>query len=249
MAFYGKMCRQLLRNLLSLKVLLTLAFIALMAVTGFLGFYLTYLQSQQSLRDIADVDMQEAAHSVMNLIESKVEVAHQMNYAESIYFLQAGIRMDDFVTAWNVWRPLTLSLILSVIETFAGTTLMWPGLPGQGRAMAFSTTGSLAVFCNLNSTVCNDTENFPGSNCSVFGTESYILNTTTMKPVFSKMVAHKPSGDAMINPSMLTGTYSRSTGWRSSPGNLFNPGYSDIYFTPTFPPALVLECNVCVLGD
>ena len=49
-----------------------------------------------------------------------------------------------------------------------------------------------------------------------------------------------------------TGAYSRTanTGWRSSPSNLFNPGYSDIYFSPkypTVPPFLMFHLSMCIL--
>eukprot|EP00906_Rhabdomonas_costata_P033549 RCo047269 len=94
-------CRRVVVNLFSLKVLLSAAFIILMSIAGFLGFFLTYLQSQQSLRDSADVDMKEATQSVANLLISKVQIGHQLNYAESMYFFYAGLRLDDFASAYS----------------------------------------------------------------------------------------------------------------------------------------------------
>eukprot|EP00906_Rhabdomonas_costata_P016475 RCo023628 len=128
-----------------------------MVIAGFLGFYLTYIQSQKSLRDIAQVDMQEAARSVMNMIESKVQIAHTMNYAESMYFLQAGLRMDNFVNAWKVWWPLTLPNMMAELQTFIASMVIWPGPPRRGRLVACLAAAGTAMFSNFNSTVCNDT--------------------------------------------------------------------------------------------
>eukprot|EP00906_Rhabdomonas_costata_P037603 RCo052993 len=99
-----KAFHKMLAHLLSLKVLLVVVFIALMVVAGFLGFYLTYLQGQRSLHDLAEVEMAEAAQSVQALVASKLALGHQLNIMESLYFLHAGLRMDDFVNAWTVWR-------------------------------------------------------------------------------------------------------------------------------------------------
>eukprot|EP00906_Rhabdomonas_costata_P004517 RCo006659 len=162
-----KFCQRAITHVLSLKVLLAVAFVVLMVVAGFLGFYLTYLQGQRSLREIAEVDMAEAAESIQDLIVSKISLGHQLNIMESLYFWRAGIRMDDFVNAWTVWRPLTLAGMLSVPGTFSGTTLVWPGLPGHGRGISFQGARVLnsGVFGSFNATVCNDTVHFPGSNC------------------------------------------------------------------------------------
>eukprot|EP00906_Rhabdomonas_costata_P035059 RCo049284 len=126
--------------------------------------------------------MQEAAHSVMNLIVSKFETGHMLNYAESAYFLRAGHRLDNFVNALKYWWPLTASHLLGVSGTYFASTLTWPGLPGHGRMVGFSLVAGAGVFGSFNSTVCNDTVNFPGSNCSVMGTEVNLLNPATLLP-------------------------------------------------------------------
>eukprot|EP00906_Rhabdomonas_costata_P037601 RCo052986 len=246
-----KPCPKVLAHLLSLKVLLVVAFIALMVVAGFLGFYLTYLQGQRSLHDLAEVDMVEAARSVQDLIVSKLVTGHQLNIMESLYFLHAGLRMDDFVNAWTVWRPLTIAGMLSASDTFSSSNLVWPGLPGQGRGMAFQGLGSITagVFLSFNSTVCNDTVHFPGSNCSVRGLELYTLDPSTLYPLWGDLRRYLPDFDAMQLPTMRTGVYSRSSTWRSSPNNLFNPGYAEVSFMPPKPGVLLMECNVCVLDD
>eukprot|EP00906_Rhabdomonas_costata_P017631 RCo025469 len=246
MAFLRDAGRNCCIHLMSLKVLLTVSFIALMVVAGFLGFYLTYIQSQQSLRDIAEVDMQEAAHSVMNVIVAKFEIGHMLNFAESMSFRQAGRRMDNFVNAMKYWWPLTVPHVLGVADSYYASTLIWPGLPGHGRLVSF---GPFAQFCSLNATVCNDTVNFPGSNCSIMGTEFYNFNTTTYMPIFDKLVSFDPKGDAMTNAAMQSGSYSRglSSNFRSSASNLFNPGYSEVYISPQ--RVIMVAVTVCLLGD
>ena len=152
-------CRKFLAHLLSLKVLL-------MVIAGFLGFYLTYVQSQQSLRDLAEVDMREGGKTVMNLLVSKFEMGHQLNNAESVYFLNAGLRMDNFANALKVWWPQTVSQLVGVKDSYFSSTLVWPDpRGGRSRMAALSIPFGIAALSAFNSTVCNDTVNFPGSNC------------------------------------------------------------------------------------
>eukprot|EP00906_Rhabdomonas_costata_P014095 RCo020237 len=150
-------CRMCCIHLMSLKVLLTVSFIALMVVAGFLGVYLTYIQSQQSLRESADVDIKETIQSVKNLLIAKIGIGHQLNLAESMYFANSGLRLDDFANAYAMWRPLTMANLMSTPGVFTISQVMWPGAPGRGRCMAFVSTPPVAVFCNLNASVCNDT--------------------------------------------------------------------------------------------
>eukprot|EP00906_Rhabdomonas_costata_P002778 RCo004323 len=239
--------RKVVTHLLSLKVLLIVAFVALMVIAGFLGFYLTYIQGQLSLREIAEVDMLEGAQSVVALIQAKVEVGHLLNHAESSYFRAMGQRLDNWVTAYYAWKPLATANMLGAQGTYIGSVLQWPGMPGHGHALAVNPTGGIIAFASFNASVCNDTAHFPGSDCNLMGLETYLLNPMTLQPMWDVRILYIPNYDAMHNPAYITGAVPRSVGWRSSPANLFNPGYSAIDFTPNFPPYLVLELNGCVL--
>ena len=188
--------------------------------------------------------MNEAAESVMLSINSKIAVGHQLNAMESYYFLRQNMTLDNFVTTHYYWRYLTIQNLQSVFGTFVWSVAHW--LPNH--LMAINLEIPAAVYFNFNSTVCNDSLHFPGSHCNVSGEEMYALDVESGKVDFTALEMLVPV-DAQAQPFWQSGPLSRlPSTWRSSAADLFSPGYTSIYPTPTKPTFLIMQVNVAVLN-
>eukprot|EP00906_Rhabdomonas_costata_P005073 RCo007611 len=179
---------------------------------------------------MAQLSMSEAAGRVDVLVRSKVNLGHQLNLMESNTFFHKNVTMNNFVVAFYEWLPFTIECILSVPDAFTASVLAWP--PNQ--AMAVSPLAPFLYTLDFNKTICNDTVHFPGSNCSVFGQESYPLDSN-YKPIWNSPIFINVPSHQTDMPFWKTGVMSRSVGWRSSANNRFNPGYTIIFPTPTLP--------------
>jgi len=235
--------KQCFRQFLSLKALLVISFVFLMAISGILGFILTYIQSQKSLNSVAEVSMNEAAYSVIVSVQSKIAIGHQLNQMEEEYFFARNITLDNFANDFKYWLFLTIQNLKTVVGIYAWSVLYF--LPNHLFAVNVMIP-AVGLF-NFNSTVCNDTVNFPGSNCAISGEELYPLDVQNAKVLFETPIILQPI-DAVNQPPWQTGPLSRLKGWHSTPQDRFSPGYTCIYPTPTKPTFLVIQVNAALLN-
>eukprot|EP00906_Rhabdomonas_costata_P005064 RCo007596 len=159
---------------------------------------------------MAQLSMSEAAGRVDVLVRSKVSLGHQLNLMESNTFFYKNLTMNNFVTAYYEWLPLTTQNFLSVPDTFAASMLAW----APNQAMAVSPLAPFFVAISFNETICNDTVHFPGSNCLVFGEELYPLDSN-FKPIWSSPIFTNVPYNQSDMTYWKTGPMARTVGWRS----------------------------------